>query len=91
MKNVMKPLSYRANMETFKARRKFMEKVIADLNNEILNDACTTSERVKLYHALTQAVKVVTENQLAAKDAEIEFRISELEKESKQSGFKSVQ
>ena len=77
-------MEYRSAMETFKQRRRYMEKIIASLNNELCEDGLTHAERVKLYRELTTAVKVVNETQRDAKIEEVEYRITALEQENKE-------
>lgn len=83
MKRIISEKQYRVNLESFQLRRRYMERVIATLNNELCEDGLSPSERVKLYGALNAAVKIVNDSQRDSKIEEIEYRISALEKEKK--------
>ena len=61
-----------------------MEKVIAAIHNEACDEGLTKAEKVKLFHALTQAMKVLNDSQKEAKDEELEFRICQIEKDQKE-------
>ena len=79
MKKITREVQYRVNMDSFEKRRRYLEKVIGNLNNELLEKDLRPSERAKLYNCLISAIKNINDSQKDAILQDLDARLQKVE------------
>lgn len=79
MKRIISEKQYRVNLESFQLRRRYMERVIATINNELCEEGLSPAERVKLYCALNSSMKILADSEKDSLLEKIETRLAKLE------------
>ncbi len=70
---------YRIPLKSNNKRIRYLERVTAQLNNELIDSAYSVSERTKLYSNLLSTVRLIHEVVIDSKIEELEHRIMALE------------
>jgi len=79
MKKVTKAVKYRINLEDFAKRRRYLERIAGDINNTLLEEELSPSERSKLYSNLLNAIQSIQTGQRDALLEEISERLKKVE------------
>jgi hypothetical protein len=83
MKMILTERKYRIPFHTNPGRCRYLERVVAQLNNELIEDGLTPADRSRFYNSLLSAVKHIHEFKTDAQLEDLERRIEAIENERK--------
>jgi len=83
MKKILSEKKYTINLSEFEEKKRYLSRLVTHLNNEILDDTLSPSDRAKLYTNLIACFKTLNEVSRDAEFVELEARITALEESKK--------
>lgn len=79
MQQVLIERKYRLNLGSFALRKKYLGQLVAQMNNESLEQDLTPDQRNKLYNSIIQATKILNDVDKDSSLELLEARIAALE------------
>lgn len=82
MKSILTERKYRLPLGSNASRRRYLEKIAAQINNELTDPALTPADRSRFYNTLLATVKEIHSMDCDAKLEDLEKRLEKIEKEN---------
>lgn len=79
MKILLSERKYRIPLATHESRRRYLEKVIAQLNNELTEPDLSPVDKARFYNAMLSAIKLAHEFEYDMKLQELDERLNAIE------------